>query len=185
MAQPGTAPDPFRGVIGPRRRLGIGITPEQFRRDALPLPPETEVSKYSENPRNRYGDWYEAIVAAELERICSRRGWHFELKRNIGWSAVYRTNKVVDVLVNGALGLELKFLKGSGSLVGPKAMIDAIDFTSRSIYCMYVVDGPGWLIGQNVEYLHHWWDFTCFKHLEETVQRFTDLPANIRKPLRK
>lgn len=162
----------FDNLIGKRRPLGIGITPEVFRKDFLPLPESKELVGYSTNPRNAYGDWYEDLVEMRLKKICGRRNWKFQRSVNLGPSIVYRTKKVVDILINGELGLELKFLKGSGSLVQPKSIVDALDFTNRHVYCLYLVDGPGWLKSQNVEYLSRWWDFTCLKHLETTVDSY-------------
>lgn len=100
---------------------------------------------------------------------------------SLGHSTAYMSKKFVDVLLrkqppsrggHDALGLELKFLGGSGSLVNPKILIDVIDFTSRSVYCLYVIDGEGWLRASALEFLAHWWDFTCSKHLERTVREF-------------
>jgi hypothetical protein len=96
-------------------------------------------------------------------------------------SSVYKSKKVVDVLLRAAephlpdraaLGLELKFLGGQGSLVAPKILVDAIDFTNRQVFCLYVIDGEGWLKSGALEYLAHWWDFTCAALLERTLRRF-------------
>ncbi len=94
---------------------------------------------------------------------------------NLGYSSVHLHDKVVDILVNETLGLELKFLKGEGSLVRPKALVDALDFSTRRVHCLYVIDGPGWL--SNVTYLAHWWEFTCANHLERTISEFVELQA--------
>ena len=88
-------------------------------------------------------------------------------------------NPKVDILVEDEndkqLGLELKFLKGEGSLIKPKSLIDALDFTNRSIYCIYLIDGPGWLRTNYLEYLNHWWEFTNYNNLEDTLLRFFSL----------
>jgi hypothetical protein len=171
-------------AVGGRRPLNIGIDVDTFRRDSLPEPREQELVGFSRNPRNRFGDWYEHVIEEQLAGICNRGGWSFQKKVHLGYSPIHLGDKIVDVVVSskaGKIGLELKFLRGEGSLVRPKALIDALDFTHRPIYCIYVIDGPGWLKGgvrrgvSNVEYLAHWWDFTCSAHLEETLTRFFEM----------
>jgi hypothetical protein len=164
---------PLSDIVGPRRPLGIGISVSEFERDYLRQPPENELSRYSTNPRNRMGDWYEDQITARLEEFCPRRGWQWTRKVNLGRSRIHLTDKVVDILVNEQLGLELKYLKGGGSLIRPKALVDALDFTNRRVNCLYVIDGPGWL--PEVGYLAHWWEFTCANHLEQTISRFMNL----------
>jgi len=116
-----------------------------------------------------------------LDELKKKHGWAWKPHVNLGYSRVHLTDKVVDVLVNDSLGLELKFLNVGGSLIRPKALVDAIDFSDRSVQCIYVVDGPAWLSGgtksgmTNLSYLGHWWEFTCAKHLEHTISRFMKL----------
>src|SRR5438105_1633365 len=115
---------PLDDIVGARRPAGIGITVEQFRKLCLDLPANVDGLGYSQNPRNKSGDWYEAHIASRLNDICPRLGLEFRFKTNLGRSALYLSDKVVDVVVRDTtgreLGLELKFLKGTGSLVDPK-----------------------------------------------------------------
>ena len=159
----------------------MGISLDEFRANCLENPDPEVLAPYSRNPRNAFGDWYEDHVGRLLETLCSAMGLVLSHQEHIGPSRVYLSEKVVDVVVRDppkaarggrALGLELKFLSGTGSLVQPKSIVDAIDFTSRPIYCMYCIDGEGWLRGRNVEYLSHWWDFTCARLLERTLGRY-------------
>jgi hypothetical protein len=46
-------------LIGPRKPPNIGISPKKYRETYIKSPSEDEVSKFSENPRNAYGKWYE------------------------------------------------------------------------------------------------------------------------------
>ncbi len=172
---------PLNSLVGDRRPLGIGISAEEFRRDHLEKPTAGELSRYSSNPRNAAGDWYEDHIRGLLGPLCTSLGLEMKIHENLGHSEVYLSNKVVDTLLlarrprsreRDALGLELKFLGGSGSLVNPKILIDVIDFTRRPVYCLYVIDGEGWLKASALEYLAHWWDFTCAAHLERTVRSF-------------
>lgn len=175
-------PDLFDELIGDRRPLGIGVSSQQFRDSYIEAPSLDDLMDrgYSSNPRNAYGDWYEDEVQGKVSRICDEKGWSFTTHVNLGDSKIYKGSKVVDILIAEELGLELKYLKGTGSLVDPKSVIDAIDFTDRPVYCLYCIDGPGWLKGRHVEYLGKWWDFTCFGFLEETLDRFFSLPADAR-----
>jgi len=171
------SPHLLLNLIGPRRPLGIGISLEEYRQDYLRTPPKEELLRWSKNPRNATGKWYEDQIRHRLEEFEKKHGWGSEHHVNIGRSKVHLTDKVVDVLVNKALGLELKFLNVEGSLIRPKALVDAIDFSNRSVHCIYVVDGPAWLSGgkrgiSNLEYLAHWWEFTCANHLERTIAKF-------------
>lgn len=144
-------------------------------------PAETELARYSSNPRNAAGDWYEGHVSGLLGPICDSLELQMEVHAKLGHSAAYLSDKLVDILLRtphaqrsdrDALGLELKFLGGSGSLVNPKILIDVIDFTNRPVYCLYVIDGEGWLKASALEFLAHWWDFTCSRHLDRTVRSF-------------
>jgi hypothetical protein len=174
------SPNELMNLIGPRRPLGIGISVEEYRRSYLKTPSKTELLRWSINPRNATGKWYEEQIARRLDALQKKHGWTWERHVNLGPSKVHLTDKVVDALVNGSLGLELKFLNVEGSLIRPKALVDAIDFSNRRVHCVYVVDGPAWLLGSkagmsNLEYLDHWWEFTCAEHLERTVLKFTQL----------
>ena len=177
---------PLDEVIGKRRPLGIGVTPEEFRSSLLPKPSTDILSNYSSNPRNAAGDWYEEHVGRLLDPMCSRHSLRklSKTERRLRGSLVYQTDKVVDVVLEKVgevkedrktLGLELKFLGGSGSLVSPKSFVDAVDFTNRPFHCLYMIDGEGWLLGgktTSVEYLDHWWEFTCSAHLERTLTKY-------------
>lgn len=171
-------------LIGGLRPLGIGISPEEFRTDYLEKPTEQELYRYSRNPRNAAGDWYEDYIQDLLRPLCNSLDLKMEVHANLGRSEIYLSNKLVDILLEArqprnrgrdALGLELKFLGGTGSLVNPKILIDVIDFTRRPLYCLYVIDGEGWLKASALEYLAHWWDFTCSVHLERTMRSFFSL----------
>ena len=92
-------------------------------------------------------------------------------------SPVYDSKKLLDFIVADGdderfLGLELKYLKGTGSLVKPKALIDAIDFSSRPIDCIYVIDGLDWTKGKNVEFLDRWWGVTNTEYLIRTLDDY-------------
>lgn len=167
------AASPLSNIVGPRRPFGIGISVDEYRRDHLPTPSEAELSKWSKNPRNAIGDWYESQIQTRLKQFSAKHGWTWKAHATVGQSKIHLTEKFVDILVNGSLGLELKFLKGEGSLIRPKALVDALDFSNRPVHCLYVIDGPGWLT--NVEYLAHWWEFTCANHLERTTSKFMEL----------
>jgi hypothetical protein len=172
---------PLLRMIGNRRPLGIGITVDEYRRDHLDTPRESVLRRYSTNPRNQTGAWYEHEIESRLTEFRRVHGWTSRNHVNLGHSIVHLTDKYVDVLVNDSLGLELKFLKVGGSLIRPKALVDAIDFSNRPVHCIYVVDGPAWLSGgrgmSNLDYLAHWWEFTCASHLERTISRFMDLQS--------
>lgn len=177
---------PLDQVVGPRRPIGIGATPDEYRRDFVPKPDDAVLSAYGKNPRNAAGNWYEDYVNTNLDEICARLGIKKlpGTERRLTGSLVYQTDKVVDVVLRKAdnakpdrqtLGLELKFLGGTGSLVSPKSLIDALDFTNRPYHCLYMIDGEGWLEGgktTSVEYLAHWWEFTCSAHLERTLSTY-------------
>lgn len=176
------SPSELLNLIGPRRPLGIGISVEEYRRSYLKTPTKSELLRWSRNPRNATGKWYEDQIRRRLDALQKKYAWTSEWHANLGHSKVHLTNKVVDVLVNGSLGLELKFLNVEGSLIRPKALVDAIDFSNRRVHCVYVVDGPAWLSGSkagmsNLEYLAHWWEFTCAEHLERTIQKFNQLSS--------
>lgn len=177
---------PLGDVVGPRRPLGIGITAAEFRASPILSPSKSELAAYSSNPRNASGDWYEAQVARALGPICKRMSLE-SLPRDarvIRGSRVYASDKVVDVVLRArnpksperaVIGLELKYLAGSGSLVAPKCFVDAVDFTRRPFHCIYLVDGKGWLEGgrtPHVDYLARWWEFSDAAHLERTLLRF-------------
>ena len=172
---------PLDSLVGDRRPHGIGISTKEFQSSYVEKPTEKELSSYSSNPRNAAGDWYEDHIRQLLRPLCNSLDLGMEVHANLGHSAVYLSNKLVDILLQSrrprnrgreALGLELKFLGGSGSLVNPKILIDVVDFTQRPIYCLYVIDGEGWLKASALEYLAHWWDFTCSAYLERTVRSF-------------
>jgi hypothetical protein len=177
---------PFDRILGPRRPLGIGATPTEFRASHLKKPDDNVLNRYSANPRNASGDWYEDYVDGLLTPLCANLGIRKAAKfdRRIRGSRVYKTDKVVDIVLKRdggsnpdreVLGLELKFLGGEGSLVSPKSLIDALDFTSRPYHCLYMIDGEGWLVGGKtayVDYLAHWWEFTCAAYLERTLRRY-------------
>lgn len=179
-------PHPLDRVVGPRRPIGIGATPGEFRANFVPKPSEEVLSKYGKNPRNAAGNWYEDYVNHRLDEICPRLGLKKLTgnERRITGSLVYRTDKIVDVVLRRVggpkpdrqtLGLELKFLGGTGSLVSPKSLVDALDFTNRPFHCVYMIDGEGWLEGgrtSSVEYLTHSWEFTCFAFLERTLSEY-------------
>ena len=159
-------------LVGPKRPPNIGISPEEYRKTYLELPPEEEVLKISKNPRNAYGTWYENFITEQLREICSKRGWDFKKHVYMGYSNVYLSKRYVDVVVNDKLGLELKFLKGGGSLIKPKSLVDALDFTNRPIDSIYLIDGIGWLLSGNVEYLDEWWTFTNSANLENSLIKY-------------
>lgn len=174
---------PLAEIVGNRRPLGIGISPAEYERDYLRTPSKAELLKWSKNPRNATGLWYEHQIHSLLRRFGEKHGWTCKPQVSLGYSKVHLSDKVVDVLVNESLGLELKFLNVAGSLIRPKAFVDAIDFTNRAVHCIYVVDGPAWLFGgkrgeggmSNLQYLAHWWEFTCAHHLERTISKFMEL----------
>jgi hypothetical protein len=170
---------PLSSMIGNRRPLRIGVTVNDYKRDYLKTPPESILEKYSTNPRNQTGAWYEHEIQSRLSELSKKHGWTSKTHVNLGFSKVHLTDKYVDVLVNDSLGLELKFLKVEGSLIRPKALVDAIDFSNRPVHCLYVVDGPAWLSGgkgmSNLDYLAHWWEFTCANCLERTISKFMEL----------
>jgi hypothetical protein len=162
------------------------VTPEEFRSAYIHKPEQSVLSGYSSNPRNSIGLWYEELIGKALTPICDRLGLQKleKANRRLLDSKVYLTDKVVDVVLrrgSGAragretLGLELKFLGGTGSLVAPKSFVDAVDFTNRPYYCLYVIDGEGWLEGGKtsfVDYLARWWEFTCSAYLDRSVSAF-------------
>jgi hypothetical protein len=182
----GNMAHPLDSVIGARRPLGIGITPSEFRATYVRKPSDDVLAKYSANPRNSVGDWYEDYVDRIVDQCCARLGLVKLPKgqRKLVGSRVYQTDKIVDVVLRRSenakpdrttLGLELKFLGGTGSLVAPKSFVDAVDFTSRPFHCLYVIDGEGWLEGgkiQSVDYLVHWWEFTSSAYLERTLRAY-------------
>jgi hypothetical protein len=159
-------------LLGTRRAPNIGISPEEYRKTYIKPPDEEEILKISKNPRNAYGIWYERHISNRLDQICSKKGWTYRSQVSMGYSKVYLKNRYVDIVVNDRLGLELKFLKGDGSLVKPKSLIDALDFTIRPIDSIYLIDGPGWLSSGNVEYLNEWWTFTNSANLKDSLVRY-------------
>jgi hypothetical protein len=164
-------------IVGERRPPQVGIDPDTFRSERVLEPAEAELDPYSTNPRNRYGDWYEATVGETLRDLTRRLGLTITKHVKLDYrSPVYAGDRVVDGLVCSedglSLGLELKYLHGNGSLVKPKTLVDAIDFTHRPVDCIYVIDGPGWLETKNVEYLATWWRFTCLSALERTLGHY-------------
>jgi hypothetical protein len=177
---------PLDDVVGRRRPLGIGITSSEFRESLLHKPAKEVLLAYSKNPRNSVGDWYEEHVDSLIDPLCAKLGIRKLPKndRKLHGSRVYQTDKVVDVVLRRigearpdrqTLGLELKFLGGSGSLVSPKSFVDAVDFTNRPYHCLYVIDGEGWLEGgktSSVDYLAHWWEFTNSANLERTLAAY-------------
>lgn len=167
-------PKSLRNLIGQRQSPQIGIDASVFRSDPVLEPSRDDLAGFSQNPRNRTGDWYEYTVQRSLTELCPPLGLSFQSHARLDYSSpVYSSEKVVDVLVvdgrHRSLGLELKYLQGDGSLVKPKILIDAIDFTNRPVDCIYVVDGTGWLSSRNIEYLDQWWAFTSLRHLRETL----------------
>lgn len=162
----------LNNLIGNKRAPYIGITPEEYETSFLGLPSETEVKKISKNPRNAYGTWYERTILCQLKKICDKKDWSYKPQVSMGYSTVYLKNRIVDVVVNERLGLEMKYLKGDGSLVKPKSLIDALDFTVRPIDSIYLIDGPGWLKSKNIEYLNEWWTFTNSANLENSLKRY-------------
>ena len=177
---------PLDRIVGPRRPIGIGVTPDEFRANFLPKPDDSVLRNFGENPRNASGNWYEDHVDRILDPICARLNVRKLSKgeRRLSGSLVYQTDKVVDVVLRKVgeakpdrqtLGLELKFLGGTGSLVSPKSLVDALDFTNRPYHCLYMIDGEGWLEGgrtPSVEFLAHWWEFTCSAFLERTLTKY-------------
>lgn len=124
-----------------------------------------------------YGDWYEQFAGSLVDTTCAALGLRTRTREKIRYvSPVYISGKVVDKIVESddgrRLGFELKYLHGDGSLVKPKALIDAIDFTNRPFDCLYLVDGPGWLASRNIEYLYRWWSFTSTAAVESTLREY-------------
>ena len=178
---PGPAdPGALLKIVGERRPPRIGIDAAAFRSNRVLEPTEADLAPYSANPRNRFGDWYEAAIAKALMgptgRLALTVSTHVKLDYR---SPVYAGDRIVDVLVrrptDRSLGLELKYLHGNGSLVKPKILVDALDFTHRPIDCIYVIDGPGWLETKNVEYLATWWSFTSLEFLQPTLAAFFEV----------
>jgi hypothetical protein len=170
-------PNALWSILGSRRPSPIGITSKTFRSTSVLVPSSAELVNLSTNPRNRSGGWYEAKVEEMLRVIKAELRLETFTRRKLDYlSPVYAGNRIVDVLVQSAagksLGLELKYLGGNGSLVKPKILVDAIDFTHRPVDCIYVIDGPGWLETKNVEYLAAWWSFSCAEHLPATLREY-------------
>jgi hypothetical protein len=170
-------PEALWRILGTRRPPKIGISPKDFRASPILEPSQRELTRYSENPRNRYGDWYEARIASVLEASSKRLNFSVSPHVPLDYqSPVYAGDRIVDLLIaprqGHSLGLEMKYLHGNGSLVKPKVLADAIDFTHRPVDCIYVIDGPGWHETKNVEYLATWWSFTDTAHLEQTLAEF-------------
>ncbi|MBI5711782.1 MAG: hypothetical protein HZC42_15975 [Candidatus Eisenbacteria bacterium] len=173
---------PRAEVLG-RARAPVGISARTFLQSPPLTPREAELSRYSANPRNRYGDWYQDYVKEQVDRESGRKCWRAcekaEARASMAGyeSPVYVSRKIPDLVVRDRakeryLGLELKYLRGTGSLVKPKVLIDAIDFTHRPIDCIYVVDGEGWMADKNVQYLERWWQFTDARHLGSTLDEY-------------
>lgn len=161
----------------------VGVRVRDYRQQQLLEPHPTELSGFSSNPRNAYGDWYQAQVDALLEQNAMGSSWQrcspIEVQQLMSGylSPIYDSAKRPDIVLRdnrktSFLGLELKYLHGGGSLIKPKTLADAIDFTHRPIACIYVIDGPGWLASGNVEYLARWWQFTSTAFLLQTLQSY-------------
>jgi hypothetical protein len=163
----------LRNLLGSRAAPPIGVSSAEFRNTPVVEPTPDELAEYSRNPRNAYGDWYEVYVHSVAEPICEELELDLRARVAIEYqSVVYVSQKIFDLVVSDGtrdkLGLELKYLHGDGSLVKPKALIDAIDFTQRPFDCIYVIDGPGWQMSKNVEYLERWWTFSSSVFLRRT-----------------